>query len=217
MTSPSPTAQRRVDELVAHVVGEYVSELQRGYLDDHSVAVAALAQLRRGAGKLIQDVPDLWGVCGIERLYADEDGLHHNQPEHVQLKAENAMFLAVTLYALHQQSHSKDRMHRPGVGLGTAVRRLMPEHTIDEPIRRRFVRLGTATDLEALAYRLREIVSLLRREAIPLDYALLASQLYQAQFPDGLRQVRRQWGRSFHTYRTESSSNGEVETVKDDR
>src|SRR5690606_37421926 len=84
MTSPSPTAQRRVDELVAHVVGEYVSELQRGYLDDHSVAVAALAQLRRGAGKLIQDVPDLWGVCGTERLYADEDGLHHNQPEHVQ-------------------------------------------------------------------------------------------------------------------------------------
>lgn len=217
MTSPISTAYPRVDELVAEVVGGYVSELQRGYLADRSGAVATLAQLRRGAGKLLQDVPELWGVCGIERLYG-EHGLRDGGPEHIRAKAENALFLAMTLYALHQQSHTKERMHLPESELGAAVRRLMPANTIEEPIRRRFVRLGTATDLEALAYRLREIVSLLRREAIPLDYALLAGQLYQAQFPDGLRQVRRRWGRSFHAYRSQvSSPSGEDETKKDDQ
>ena len=217
MTSPSATAHRRIDELVADVAGGYVSELQQGYLADRSVAVATLAQLRRGAGKLLQDVPDLWGVCGIERLYG-EHGLHDGQPEHIRAKAENALFLAMTLYALHQQSHTKEGMHVPKSDLGTAVRRLMPADEIEEPIRRRFVRLGTATDLGALAYRLREVISLLRREAIPLDYALLARQLYQAQLPDGLRQVRQQWGRSFHAYRPETSSpSGEGAPEKDDR
>lgn len=217
MTSPSSTAQRSIHELIADVVGGYVSELQKGYLADRSVAVATLAQLRRGAGKLLQDVPELWGICGIERLYG-EHGLHDGRSEHIRAKAENALFLAMTLYALHQQSHTKERMHVPKSELGAAVRRLMPADKIDEPIRRRFVRLGTATNLEALAYRLREVISLLRREAIPLDYALLARQLYEAQLPDGLRQVRQQWGRSFHAYRSESSSpSGEDEPEKDDQ
>lgn len=197
-----PSAVRRPPgDLVGEIAGAYISELQQGYLADHSAAVAALAQLRRGAGKLPEDVPELWGMAGTERLYAEQT-LSAREAE----MAEAALFLAVTLYALHQQSRPEQQMHRSGVELGAAVRRLMPGGALDEPIRRRFVRVGTAGTRHVLAYRLREIITLLRGQSIPLDYALLAQQLYRAQLPDGLRQVRQRWGRSFHAYRPDPPS-----------
>jgi CRISPR system Cascade subunit CasB len=220
MNPLAPTTRRPVDEVVGEVSGAYIAELQRGYLADRSTAVAALAQLRRGAGKLPEDMPELWGVAGIERLYAGH-GLSEHDLEHVRDRAESALFLTVTLYALHQQSRTGE-MHRRDVELGAAVRRLMAKGEIDEPIRRRLVRAGTATTLDALAYRLREIVSLLRGASVPLDYALLARQLHQAQSPEGLRRVRQSWGRSFHAYRapepvTASSGNDDDHTDKDTR
>lgn len=207
MTTLTPTPRRSTADLVGDIAGDHISDLQRGYLQDRSESVAALARLRRGAGKLPQDVPDLWGMAGIERLYAEQ-----MLAEAEAVKAEAALFLAVTLYALHQQSRSHQGMHRTGAELGAAVRRLMPGGDIDEPIRRRFVRAGAAGTREALANRLREIVSLLRRESIPLDYALLARQFYQAQLPEGMRQVRQSWGRSFHAYRTAGAETDSGET-----
>lgn len=200
MTSATTPTRRHIEELVGEVAAEYIRELQEGYLADRSSAVAMLAQLRRGAGKLPEDVPELWGVAGTERLFVDQ-----TLPEQEAVRAEGALFLAVTLYALHQQSRSDARMHKTGVQLGAAVRRLMGAD-IDEAIRRRFVRVGTAGNRQALAYRLREIVSLLRAKSIPLDYALLARQLYQAEHPDGLRQVRQSWGRAFHAYRPDKTN-----------
>ncbi|MGR6924575.1 type I-E CRISPR-associated protein Cse2/CasB [[Actinomadura] parvosata] len=199
--SPPGTATIRppVADLVADVAAAYVSELQNGYLADRSIAVAALAQLRRGAGKLPEDVPELWGMAGTERLYSDQ---HLSERE--ALRAELALFAAITLYALHQQSKPTP-MHRAGAELGAAVRQLMPNGGLDEPIRRRFVRLGTATTPAVLTERLREVVILLRNASIWLDYGILARQLYQAQDPDGLRQVRQRWGRSFHSYRPAGS------------
>mgnify|MGYP000317581433 CR=1 FL=1 len=209
-TTPS-TERRPIAEVVGEVAGAFIADLQRGYLADRSSAVAALAQLRRGAGKVPEDVPELWGVSGTEELLNRQDW-----SERERARAEAAHFLAVTLYALHQQSRINQGMHRRGAELGTAVRQLMPGGDIDEPIRRRFVRLGTATTGDALADRLRGIVSLLRRESIPLDYDLLAGQLYQAQVPDGMREVRRRWGRSFHSYRPNVSPT-DAPTDKDTR
>ncbi|TYB45716.1 type I-E CRISPR-associated protein Cse2/CasB [Actinomadura chibensis] len=204
MTAPIAGERQHVSDLVGQVVGDFVDELQDGYLRDTGAAVARLAQLRRGAGKLPQDVPELWGLTGTERLYQDQ-----TLGEQQAVRAENASFLAVTLYALHQQSRTTQKMHIPDADLGAAVRQLMPPDRIDEPIRRRFVRVGTAGSPEVLAYRLREIVSLLRRDSIPLDYALLAKNLYRAHTPDGLARVRRQWGRGFHAYRPQAAGRSE--------
>ncbi|NRQ32967.1 type I-E CRISPR-associated protein Cse2/CasB [Nonomuraea sp. NN258] len=200
MTTASPsqtaTAPRPVQDLVGEAASTYVSALQRGYRADTSAAVAALAQLRRGAGKLPEEVPELWGMAGTEQLYGEQ-----SLSEREALKAEFALFSAITLYALHQQSKPGQDMHQTGTELGTAVRRLMPSATLDEPIRRRFVRLGTATTPKVLTERLREVVILLRNASIALDYGILSRQLYQAQDPDGMRQVRQRWGGSFHSYR----------------
>ncbi|MEU1736299.1 type I-E CRISPR-associated protein Cse2/CasB [Streptosporangium sp. NPDC020145] len=207
----TPTIRRSVAKQVSEAAGARVGALQRGYLKDESWAVAALAQLRGGAGKLPEEAHDLVGLTGAEGLY-DEGGLSETE----EIRAEAALFLAVTLYALHQQSRSEQGMHRRGVELGAAVRRLMPPGDLDVPILERFKSVGAAETRAALAERLRQIVSLLRRESIPLDYALLAEQLYLAQTPEGMRQVRARWGRSFHAYRSTDSGDA-GSTDKDSR
>ncbi|MFC8294859.1 type I-E CRISPR-associated protein Cse2/CasB [Streptomyces sp. NPDC057242] len=192
---------------VAEVVRREIGRLQQGYLSDRSEAVADLARLRRGAGKDAATIPDLWGLLDIELL--------HSTPGVRPDEAEEAVFIAVTLYALHQQSRST-AMHRTGGDeLGAAVRRLMPPGEIDEPVRKRFVRAGSAPTLTVLAARLREITLLLRGEDLSLDYALLAEQLYAWQLPGSRDQVRRSWGRSFHAHRPPKNTDAPARTPEE--
>jgi CRISPR system Cascade subunit CasB len=198
VTAP-PTPRERVAELAA----ARITALQRGYLDDQSQAVAALARLRRGAGRPTGQLPDLWALIDTGPLHTTPDGARP-LGESELVRAEDALNVALTLYALHQQSrrtgmHQADRPGRSR-GLGAAVRRMMTPGEIDGPVHKRLVRAGTAPDLTVLAQRLRDIVVLLRREDIPLDYGLLAGQLYTWQWPGGADTVRRQWGRSFHAW-----------------
>jgi CRISPR system Cascade subunit CasB len=201
---PAPDRRRRPLELVGTTVTAHIGRLQYGYRNDRPDAVAALARIRRGAGKSVGEMPDLWGLTGTEPLY------RAGRPEARTTQAEDAVHIAVTLWALHQQSHRAADMHMTeGPELGSAVRRLMPDAELDEPTRKRFVRAGTASSLDALAQRLRDLVLLLRREAIPLDYGLLADQLYRWQQPGGQGQVHRSWGRSFHAYRPPAAGQAE--------
>ncbi|MGP4004680.1 type I-E CRISPR-associated protein Cse2/CasB [Streptomyces sp. 8N706] len=204
-TASPPTARHRVGWTISAII----APLQKDYLNDRPHAVAALARLRRGAGKEFAQVPDLWGLADTGPLHQEPKDGGRPLSEKELTRAEDAVHVALTLWALHQQSrgtgmHQPDRREAPS-GLGAAVRRLMPKDEIAEPVRKRFVRAGSAPNLPALAERLRDIVLLLRREDIPLDYALLAEQLYRWQEPGGRDAVRRAWGRSFHAYRTQDT------------
>ncbi|MCB5908085.1 type I-E CRISPR-associated protein Cse2/CasB [Streptomyces pinistramenti] len=192
---------------VGAAVHQRITRLQRGYLDDRSDAVGTLARLRRGIGRPAGETADLWGLIGTEPLYEQYE--RRELTEDAMRWAEEAAHAAVTLWSLHQQSHHTARMHRrPGPELGAAVRRLAPGAEIDEPTRKRFVRAGTAATPVVLAGRLREIVLLLRREAVPLDYGLLADQLHTWQSPGGPQSVRRSWGRSYLAVPRSASGNG---------
>lgn len=201
MTTVTPTLTPR--KQVARLAAQILAPLQQGYLADRSPDVAALARLRRGAGREAGQLPDLWSLIDTGPLHVPpDDARPFNESELV--RAEDALHVALTLWALHQQSrptgmHQADRKDSRR-GLGTAVRRMMKPGEIDEPLRKRLVRVGTAPDLTSLAQRLRDIVVLLRRADIPLDYALLAGQLYTWQRPGGADIVRREWGGSFHAW-----------------
>lgn len=196
VTAPVPNPR----EQVARLTGRHIGSLQQGYLTDDAKAVAALARLRRGAGRSAGQVPDLWDLVDTGPLHETPRPLNESE----LIRAEDAMHVALTLWALHQQSR-RTGMHKPDSrddrrGFGAAVRRMMKQGEIDEALRKRLVRAGTATDLTVLAKRLREIVTLLRREDIALDYALLAGQLYTWQRHGGADIVRSEWGRSFHAW-----------------
>ncbi|MEN8655473.1 type I-E CRISPR-associated protein Cse2/CasB [Streptomyces sp. 21So2-11] len=203
-TSAVPAPRTAHTAPVTEVVRTEISRLQHGYLNDRSDAIGALARLRRGAGKDAATIPDLWGLLDTGLLYATP-GVRHDE-------AEAAVFTALTLYALHQQSRGTAMHHTGGDELGTAVRRLMPPGEFDEPVRKRFVRAGSAPTLPVLAARLRELVPLLRGQDRSLDYALLAEQLYIWQRPGGRDEVRRAWGRSFHAYRPPKSTDDSSRT-----
>ena len=202
-------------EEAAEITRKHISTWQRGYLADEPYAVAALARLRRGAGKEAGQVPDLWGLIDTGPLHdlpPGEGGWRLRERDVV--RAEDAVHVALTLWALHQQSRGAG-MHRPNrqgslTGLGAAVRRLMPLGEIDQTVLKRLVRAGNAPDLPVLAQRLREIVLLLRREDIALDYGLLTEQMCRWQRPGGRDTVRRAWGSSFHAYRAADDSMADV-------
>ncbi|MDQ1051965.1 type I-E CRISPR-associated protein Cse2/CasB [Streptomyces sp. V4I2] len=205
--SAPPAIRARVCDLAA----AQITGWQEGYLKDRPRDVAALARLRRGAGREPGALPDLWTLVDTAPLHARLEG---SRPlgEAELVRAENALHAALTLWALHQQSRGA-RMHRPHTatrpaGLGAAVRRLMPPNDIDEPVRKRLVRAGIAPDLTSLSQRLRDLIVLLRRQDIPLDYGLLAGQLYVWQAPGGGDMVRREWGRSFHSWQPPDAQPG---------
>ncbi|MFJ2821662.1 type I-E CRISPR-associated protein Cse2/CasB [Streptomyces toxytricini] len=183
-------------------VAQRIRTLQHDYRNDVSHAVQALARLRRGIGRQATETPDLWGLVGMEQFYAARTVQGRGRVDEAEaLRAERAAHVAVTLWALHQQSNRTKRMHvEDGASLGTAVRRLMSGTDSDEPIRKRLVRAGTATTFDVLAQRLRELVVLLRAAEIPLDYGLLAEHLDRWQRPGGPGLVRQAWGRSFHAH-----------------
>ena len=152
-------------------------------------------------GRAPGDMPELWGafLADLPQPLESRTG--------VPSRGEWAVYLALTLYALHQQGHSlpADNMHRPGAAFGQAVRRLVKagEQPQDSSILRRFNALATAANMRESAQHLRGIVQLLRAGDIPLDYVQLSADLYDLQFASGAQRVRLRWGQDF--YRTDSA------------
>ncbi|MFJ6739190.1 type I-E CRISPR-associated protein Cse2/CasB [Streptomyces sp. NPDC091279] len=236
--------------LVEEATRTTVLRLQGGYRRDNVAAVAAVARLRREAGREPHASPTSWGLDDLEALtrlrekQAEENDdterylvsrKRHEREAQVE-REDRAVHLAVTLWALHQQSLREEAMHVHGWSLGRAVRQLAqdkqakqekPEAPAEEEqregeqqgavedvsptIRKRFVRLGTSSDIDILGRRLREMVLLLREARIPLDYGRLAGELDRWQDEGERAGVRRAWGREFHrVYRAAASDDDEA-------
>ncbi|WP_367124681.1 type I-E CRISPR-associated protein Cse2/CasB [Streptomyces phytohabitans] len=233
----APGPDGRLRPLPGLTVSRVVGKLQSGYRQDAPWAVASVARLRREAGREAHVSPTAWGLDHLELLAELRDERRHAirearraqsvdpaylssrgyvDREREELREDNAVHVTVTLWALHQQSLRDEAMHLSGWGLGRAVRRLAhggaesePVEEVSEPVRRRFVRVGSASDTEVLAGRLRELVLLLRTARIPLDYARLADQLMWWQDENQRDTVRRAWGRDFHRrYRSAERTSG---------
>ena len=183
-------------QAVAAYMRERLDELRAD--PNESRVRAQLANLRRGIGRKPGDMPELWGMLFAEM---PEEMLSQNgQPT----REEWAIYTALTLYALHQQSSkiSEQNMHaagKPENRLGRAVARLVKDEENDrERIARRFNAFATADDMPTAAHHLRGLIQLLRAEEIPLDYVHLAENLYDFQNPDSRPSVRLEWGQDFY-------------------
>ena len=123
---------------------------------------AELAKLRRGIGHAPGDLPELWGSFLLE------------MPESFQGRsapsaAEWAVYLALTLYALHQQGEENVSMNEKGCTLGRAVRLLAQNSAAaaqdwtESSVLRRFNALATADSMPEVSHYLRGMVQLFRR------------------------------------------------------
>lgn len=156
---------------------------------------AALAALRRGVGRSLDDSPGSWPYV------AEIAG-----PKHWR---EPAAHLAIGLFALHHQSQALGSMNKEGWSLGKACRALAFRRdrsgASKEGVERRFKAALAAEAPEALGVHLRGLVTLLRGEDVPLDYVRLYHDLCSWHFPDSRRRVCLTWARDY--FATKSDDN----------
>ena len=97
--------------------------LQARYLDNESRARGELAALRKGASRSPGELPEIWELTRVEVPDGAGDA---------PTWEEIAVHTAMTLYAVHQQSRT-EHMFSPGVGLGSAARRLIGSPDEENP------------------------------------------------------------------------------------
>lgn len=198
MTNRTEPPQR--SRISGHV-DRRVRSLYKGMRNNSGAAVAALAKLRRAASSEIGDDPAAWQIAFL--------GFGDNTPDDYPFPTseERAVYSALTLYSLHQQS--KDEcMHADGPSLGSALNRLAHAGGADgpsEPVIRRFNALVTADTADETQWHLRSLVGQLRAHGIRLDYGRLADDLAalagrgRKGEVDGAarRRVQLRWSRDF--------------------
>ena len=162
---------------------------------------AALAQLRRGIGKEIGELPDL-----LEFVLPTVEITSWAEGEDM---AEKAIYTALNLYAFHQQG-SSDRCMSAGLkekegaisyknSFGYAIRNLVKsDQNKEAAITRRFNKVLTAQELTELAVHARGLIGLLKKENITLDYPSFAVDLYWFQQQDVRRRVLLKWGKDYY-------------------
>jgi CRISPR system Cascade subunit CasB len=157
---------------------------------------AILAKLRRAVGKETGTVPDVWELTlDLPSELAGKT----DEPSY----AENAAFIALTLYAMHAQGSKENaNVHNADAGsLGKAAARLKTKNPENEKgIKRRFDALATAKNHNEIANHARGIIQLLKAGGIALDYARFAKDIFLLQLHDPAKNVKLGWGRDYYSY-----------------
>ena len=152
------------NDLAAYIY-HTVGKLQDGYKDNSSWAKERLAILRHVANRSIGDSPETWDVLYDESFPESLIGMGQNPT-----RGEQAAFLTLTLYAVHQQSkrhgvHVKtEKGSRPRT-LGTAVREFATAtgtELFDSSLYRRFTAMVQSQTIEGVAHHLRSLIKLFR-------------------------------------------------------
>lgn len=190
------------------LIGNYVYGKIRSLISrrDTGLGRAQLAELRHGVGKAPGEDPALWGAF----LNEASEGLYSSRDYDGASKEEWAVYLTLTLFAMHQQG-SSSAVHGEGISLGSAASKLMDKDTPDdrERVLRRFAPIITASDMNELSHHLRCFIQLIKAKRLMLDYVRLSRDLYDFQFDDSRKNVQLNWGRDF--YRNNDNKNKEGE------
>lgn len=176
---------------------------------------AMMANLRRGIGHEPGELPQLFGIMLSEM---PEDFISQNG---IATKEEWVCYTTLTLYALHQQGYDMGSMPmhvKDKASIGTALHSLAYTYEGDpnaEPrMLQRLQALATAFDMKELSHHLRGIIQLLKSKGIPLNYEILAGDLYEMQFPERKRQVCLRWGQDFYRSRSKEETKNEKGILK---
>ena len=186
----------KTKETKADQVYKYTSSKLKMLWEDSDTGYGKgmLATLRRGIGRKPGDLPELWGIL-FDRI----------PPELLGKKsAEWAVYTALTLYAMHQQSNDQC-MNVKNVSLGMAMAQFAET---DEDKQRRIIQslhlVATARSPYDLAYHFRSVIQILKSKPVGLDYSILAKELYIMIYNmasgNDFAAVAIRWGRDFYRY-----------------
>ena len=190
-------------DIIKKTVSQQIMKL---YNRDNSWSKAALAKLRRGIGKDLGEMPELFEYV-LEGLPEEFYEKSKNEME----KAEKAIYQTLTLFAFHQQGKSDFMCKQEhGQSLGNAIRILI-NRDIDKEvaIKRRFDKILTAANIEELAVHSRGMIGLLKDGNIPIDYVNYANDLYWFQDPEYKKRVVLKWSKDYFRFNEKGENSDE--------
>ncbi|MQY28892.1 type I-E CRISPR-associated protein Cse2/CasB [Nocardia aurantia] len=154
-----------------------------------------LAALRTGLGRAALTAPKMWQFYTVT---ADKDA----DLERLGLAstAQSAEHAALALFGVHQQSQ-RTLMHKPDVGLGTALRTLRHHAKVSsDAVDRRVAALVASTSVPTMTYRLRGLIIQLRDIGQPLDYDRLLRDIDRWHWADARQRVRKGWAQGYQRW-----------------
>lgn len=206
--SESALTDRDWVRIVRGATARQIEPLQSAHVRGDSFGAQRLATLRHADVANPASDPRLWAMTMPD---LPDTKWYQDGPS----PAELAVHTSLVLYATHQQAQPRP-MHmsaapeageqagasRRPVSLGRSVRRLAVARGAgghwDAGTVRRFEALCRAREHTARAVALRRLITLMRGEAIPLDYGQLAGDLFELQRPWRHDAVLLRWGRDLH-------------------
>lgn len=180
---------------------------------DGSPDKAVLSNARRTASLVNRQAQSVWPVmmANLEEEMLSHDG----RPTY----AETAVYAAIRFYAIHQQGqaqfvygsvHGDD--NDKGISLFSALARLRSQPDRQEALDRRVKALLATSNVTSMIQSISHLISILKatNPTIKIDYALLAQDLYDAQFGiDVANQVHLRWGQQYYwNVKTEKTTEG---------
>lgn len=194
--APPANDKPSLKRIVHAAIMKLQSQVTGAKAHNQGPARARMAALRSGVGRSPDDVPLAWGEVAQEVLpdfppqwsYGDE-----------ATTEERAAFIALTFWALHQQSqelpmHTARMQHE--YNFGHSVGRLAVAAE-SKSIKSRFDALLLNNHARSTHQHLRSLIQLLRAHEIQVDYAQLAEDLRDLELPRPRRNVILRWGRGY--------------------
>ena len=153
---------------------------------------ATLARLRNSISRDISETIAIWP------LMFEEMPLEYLSRDGIPTYEENAILVALQLYALHQQGNSKLVHEASGDSVGKALRAIRGSD--NTALDRRFNVMITSNSFVELTTHLRHLISILKQEADrKIDYAKLAEDFYWYQIsPETANRMRMRWGQDYY-------------------
>jgi CRISPR system Cascade subunit CasB len=180
----------------ADLVYRFVAGKVKALSSTESRQTASLAKLRRGVGKPPGASPDVWELTLAE--LPEELAGYQGEPS----RAEWAIHLALTLFALHQQGKNSS-VNAEGVSFGQAVSRSAgPDQKNESGIKSRFNATLTAQGIGELAHHVRGLIQLMKANEVRMDYPLFAKDIFEYQFKERQDKVRLRWGEAYYRINT---------------
>lgn len=195
---------------VEKVTAKVIQSLWR----DSSPDKAALSSVRGAATLVSRRAQSVWPVMMAN---LDESMLSHDgKPTH----AETAVYAAIRFYAIHQQGQTSfvyGSVHGDdddkGISLFNALAQLRNKPDRQDALDRRVKALLATSNITSMIQSLTHLISILKADnsTVKIDYALLAQDLYDAQFGiDAANQVHLRWGQQYYwNTKTEKTVKGE--------
>lgn len=163
---------------------------------------AALSGARGTTSLVNRQAQAVWPVmmANLDKKMLSQDG----RPTY----AETAVYAGIRFYAIHQQGQSQfvyGSTHGDdedkGTNLFEALARLRSQPDRQDALDRRVKALLATSNVTSMIQSLSHLISILKsaNSTIRIDYALLAQDLYDAQFGiDVANQVHLRWGQQYY-------------------